>query len=393
VNGAAAATGRNDMLPVIYINTALGSCFIIILISIDYIRKYNTDAFQRKVFLAVLGAAFIAVLTDFTSRFLAGRPGHTVQTVMYLSITLFMSAQNVAYYLSAVFINYFAFKNIERAKRFIKAVVIFLALHFVSLMVNLPLGFYFSVPSNNIYTPGPLYGFRLIISYFAIVLIFIDVLASIKRFTKAQVSLIVFFSFLSGSGAALDVLLKAGSLTWPCFAAALLYLYFFIIKTDSKIDSLTGIGNRYSFNEFIDKLSRQNTKESFSIVMIDMDHFKEINDTLGHIEGDNALRDMAAIIKGCIRYSDFAARYGGDEFVLAVSVEYDIRRLMNRIRQAIDFQNEKHVRPYQIEMSYGCDVFTTNSGQSIHEFLEHIDKLMYKNKQEKKLAAKIPHYS
>jgi diguanylate cyclase (GGDEF)-like protein len=186
---------------------------------------------------------------------------------------------------------------------------------------------------------------------------------------------------LTGAGATLDVVFKSGSLAWPCFSAAILYIYFFIIQSDSKIDSLTGIGNRYSFNEFINKLSRQNMKEDYAIVMIDLDRFKEINDTLGHLEGDNALRDMATIIKGCIRHSDFAARYGGDEFVLAAKAEHDIQRLMNRIQEAIDLQNEKRQRPYQIYMSYGYDVFTTNAGQSIQDFLAHIDALMYRQKE------------
>ena len=198
--------------------------------------------------------------------------------------------------------------------------------------------------------------------------------------------MIILFILITGIGAALDIILKQGSLTWPCFAAATLYLYFFIIQSDSKIDSLTGIGNRYSFNEFIDKLSHQNTKNDYSIVMMDMDRFKEINDTLGHLEGDNALRDMAAIIKGCIRHSDFAARYGGDEFVLATQAGNDIQRLMDRIQKAIDVQNEKRARPYQIYMSYGYDVYTTNSGQSIQNFLAIIDAKMYRQKEERKRA-------
>jgi diguanylate cyclase (GGDEF)-like protein len=153
---------------------------------------------------------------------------------------------------------------------------------------------------------------------------------------------------------------------------------------DSKIDSLTGLGNRYSFNEFVDKLSRSAVKESWAIVMIDMDHFKQINDTLGHLEGDNALRDMAVIIKGCVRHSDFAVRYGGDEFVLAARAEFDIKKLMERIQQAIDNQNKKKLRPYEIQMSYGWDVYTTNSGQSFKDFLHHIDTLMYQQKEEHK---------
>jgi diguanylate cyclase (GGDEF)-like protein len=113
-----------------------------------------------------------------------------------------------------------------------------------------------------------------------------------------------------------------------------------------------------------------------------MDHFKEINDTLGHAEGDNALRDMAAIIKGCVRHSDFAARYGGDEFVLAAKAEYDIEKLIERIERAMKIQNEKNIRPYKLEMSYGCDVYTAGHSRSINEFLNHVDSLMYQHKAE-----------
>jgi diguanylate cyclase (GGDEF)-like protein len=185
-----------------------------------------------------------------------------------------------------------------------------------------------------------------------------------------------------------DIITGTTSLIWPCFSSALLYAYFFIIRTDSKIDSLTGIGNRYAFNEFISKLASQSVKESYSIVMIDMDHFKEINDTLGHAEGDNALRDMAVIIKGCIRHSDFAARYGGDEFVLAAKAEYDIEKLIKRIERAMEIQNEKHMRPYTLEMSYGYDVYTAGKSRSINEFLNHVDGLMYQHKAERRRAEK-----
>jgi diguanylate cyclase (GGDEF)-like protein len=113
-----------------------------------------------------------------------------------------------------------------------------------------------------------------------------------------------------------------------------------------------------------------------------MDHFKQINDTLGHLEGDNALQDMAAIIKGNLRSNDFAARYGGDEFVVAAKADFDINHIMERIQAAIDNQNSKNLRPYKIEISYGIGVFTPCGNQSIEEFLVHIDGLMYKHKAE-----------
>jgi diguanylate cyclase (GGDEF)-like protein len=210
-----------------------------------------------------------------------------------------------------------------------------------------------------------------------------------KHFKQSQAYSIAFAMIVLGIGVVIDYVLEGSNLVRPCFAAAVLYLYFFIIQSDSKIDSLTGIGNRFSFNEFMDKLSRQHSKVEYSIVMMDMDKFKEINDTLGHLEGDNALRDVATIIKGCVRHSDFAARYGGDEFILVTEVENDINRLMNRIQAAIDLQNNKRIRPYQLYISYGYDVYTTNSGESIYTFIAKIDALMYKHKEERK-ARGIP---
>ena len=370
------------MSPSIYINTALGSCLILGLIFADYVRKFNTNEYMRKLLLSMLTVAVAAVLTDFVVRFLAGRPGRGVAVTMYAAASLFLVFQNCSYYLGAVFIDYFAYNDVERSKKAIFAVCVFLGLHALSVIFNLPFGFYFTVSAENIYTPGSLYLLRLILSYASVLLMVVDISLASKYFKQSQAYLIIFFILITGSGAALDVVLKKGSLAWPCFAAAVLYLYFFIIRSDSKLDSLTGIGNRYSFNEFFEKLSRQNTKEDYTIVMIDMDRFKEINDTLGHLEGDNALRDMASIIKGCIRHSDFAARYGGDEFILAARAEYDMQRLMDRIHEAIKAQNEKRARPYQIYMSYGYDVYTTNSGRSIHDFITHIDALMYKQKEE-----------
>jgi diguanylate cyclase (GGDEF)-like protein len=222
------------------------------------------------------------------------------------------------------------------------------------------------------------------VSYCPLLFILYDIIVSFKNkdFKKSQYILALVFLLLNGAGALVDNISGITTFIWPCFTASMLYAYFFIIRTDSKIDSLTGIGNRYAFNEFIDKLASQNVKESYSVVMIDMDHFKEINDTLGHAEGDNALRDMAAILKGCTRHSDFAARYGGDEFILAVKAEYDIEKLINRIEKSMEIQNKKNIRPYKLEMSYGYDMYAAGQSRSINEFLIHIDSLMYQHKAE-----------
>jgi diguanylate cyclase (GGDEF)-like protein len=368
----------------IYINPALGSCLTIGLVFLDYINKYNTDPFQRKIFLSILAASFMAVVTDFISSLLSGREGATVTVMLYAVLTSFFLFQNLAYYLSFMFIDYFAHKNILRSRRILKFILCFLGIYTITTLINLPFHYYFRISGDNRYIPGVLYALRLAVSYLPLLLSITDIIALIKTFSKAEVYSLVFFALLTSFGAVLDIVIGTGGLTWPCFAAALLYVYFFIVQSDAKIDSLTGTGNRYSFNEFTDKLSRLSVKQSWAIVMIDMDHFKEINDKYGHLEGDNALRDMAEIIKSTIRHSDFTARYGGDEFVLAVRMEYDIKDLLARLQTTIDRRNEKQAKPYKIEMSYGYDIYTTGGTQSMNEFLKHIDTLMYRHKVERR---------
>jgi diguanylate cyclase (GGDEF)-like protein len=96
---------------------------------------------------------------------------------------------------------------------------------------------------------------------------------------------------------------------------------------------------------------------------------------------------MAGIIKGCIRAGDFAARYGGDEFILVTRTGHDITFLLGRIQSAINDFNMKNTRPYTLQISYGYDVYDTNSEISITDFLKHVDGLMYKHKNERRRSS------
>lgn len=376
------------MQPAFALNAILGSVLIIGLIFANYVRKFNTDRFQRLVFCGLLIFTFVSMMSDFAWLLLEGLPGRTVYLLLYALGVVYYFFQVLAYYYILIFIDYMIFKNQKRADIISTVAHIISLIHAVILVLNLKYHFYFCVgEGDNLFYRGDKYYIRMLISYCPAIFAVYDFIVCRLVYKKTFWFMMLLILILPSVGASVDLAVGTLKLIWPCLTAALLYAYFFIIQSDTKLDILTGIGNRYSFNEFTDRLSRRGSGEAWAVVMIDMDNFKKINDKLGHQEGDNALRDMAAIIKSCIRGSDFAARYGGDEFVLATRMENGIETLMQKIQDAVDRYNLKQNHPFKLEISYGYGVYTADGNRNIDEFLTYIDNLMYKHKTERRRSS------
>ncbi|MDR2784245.1 MAG: GGDEF domain-containing protein [Treponema sp.] len=364
-------------MPLVYsFNVLFGPFLLVVIICIDYLLKYNTDVIQRRIFVSCLIMTLLAIVCDFINQALAGQDGQTVQTALYIVNTLYYIFQVGAMYVTVVFLDYISYKNMKRLKTIIIIVAAINLAHIIALLLNLQWGFYFFFTNRNEFMYGDKYFIRLLISYLPFILDIIDLLLSYKNISVYHISLIFIIIILSSAGYTLSFIVNNTPLLWICSASCLLALYLFIMRIDAKFDVLTGIGNKYLFYEFIDRLNRQSGKQSWSIAMLDIDDFRRINNTYGHIEGDNALRNVALTIKGCIRDSDLVVRYGNDEFILAIQSEYDIDRLVERIQQAIHDHNEKSDRAYKLKLSYGYGTFLTHSEQNINDFLAQIEKLM-----------------
>jgi diguanylate cyclase (GGDEF)-like protein len=154
----------------------------------------------------------------------------------------------------------------------------------------------------------------------------------------------------------------------------------------SLIDELTGLYNRRRFfvlTEQYLKLSVR-TKKRLLLLFIDMDNLKWINDHHGHNEGDQALIELANILKKTFRESDVIARIGGDEFVvLSESADENDEILMTRLYENIKDYNAKRSRRYNLSISVGATQFDPNYPVSIDELLSKADALMYAQKRRK----------
>ncbi|WP_157957867.1 putative bifunctional diguanylate cyclase/phosphodiesterase [Aliidiomarina celeris] len=156
---------------------------------------------------------------------------------------------------------------------------------------------------------------------------------------------------------------------------------FATISHQAQYDSLTGLPNRSYFVQHLNDLVRQGNRKAkpFAILFIDLDHFKEINDSLGHEAGDILLQQVAKRIRNTVRLNDVVARFGGDEFVVLVTdlnEPFEAEVIANNIFRALQpiLSIENH--DVLMQASIGVSVFP-NDGTSASDLLKHADLAMY----------------
>ena len=157
------------------------------------------------------------------------------------------------------------------------------------------------------------------------------------------------------------------------------------LKTASRVDGLTGLYNRRYWQERFDemhKLCVRREKPSTAL-MLDIDHFKRINDTYGHQAGDKVIKMLAALIKRCVRETDLAGRYGGEEFAIILndsSVE-DAKIVAERIRQLAQRLVVEHEgESISFTVSLGLAQFTPDFKGAL-AWLECADQALYEAKE------------
>jgi len=162
------------------------------------------------------------------------------------------------------------------------------------------------------------------------------------------------------------------------------------LRTLAVTDSLTGLPNRRYFEDFLSaELERLDRYEGRgAVALIDVDDFKNYNDTLGHVAGDEVLQALADVFREQIRVSDVVARYGGEEFALIIinAEPREAREAAERLRERIeahDFEGEDVQPGGDLTVSVGVACYPSH-GRGYEELLERADRALYAAKREGK---------
>ena len=149
----------------------------------------------------------------------------------------------------------------------------------------------------------------------------------------------------------------------------------------SLVDSLTQIGNRRHFSTVLDrelKICRRSNRP-VSLILMDIDHFKEINDSFGHPEGDRVLQELAALLVSNLRTSDFPARWGGEEFAVILPDTSLPEALQTAEKLRVLIQSHPFPVPCPLTSSFG--VIECGVNESEEGAVSRVDAKLYEAKE------------
>lgn len=201
---------------------------------------------------------------------------------------------------------------------------------------------------------------------------------------KEITNFLLFYPVFPAIGVIIQTMFFGISIIWIGSVISLLIVYFNLQNAKITSDPLTGINNRRRFESFMEyKLRNRHGKSNLYLLMIDIDHFKSINDKYGHLCGDEAIKQTVKLLIKAIKRQDFIARIGGDEFVVVGERDTDaeIFETITAIRQEFEAFHETETQPYILSVSIGYSILSEEETKSIDVLLAEADELMYREKK------------
>ena len=155
-------------------------------------------------------------------------------------------------------------------------------------------------------------------------------------------------------------------------------------------DQLTQVPNRTKCEEYMRTLSGK-INESYTVINLDLNNLKYVNDTFGHHIGDEMIYAGAQIIKDVFSMYGQVGRMGGDEFIAIITItdKVEIEKLLNEVKCNVEKYNSENKKEFTLSIAYGYAIKKKNSTESIWKIYEEADKVMYDCKKEQKEKSKI----
>ena len=257
----------------------------------------------------------------------------------------------------------------------------------VSALFDLKLLYYFE---GTEYYRGPLFMVRGVLLLIFCLLLSVYSYAYRKKIYADYRGAIFSLPTLSMIGAFLQIVFADLDMTYASIAIGLLILFFNLQANNLDVDYLTGALNRRGLDIKMEERVRlaQAGGKTFSAIMLDLERFKQINDTYGHMEGDYALKTVSDILYRVFFQGSSIGRFGGDEFcvITDINTREELDASLDILEDELEIWNYRGGKPYELAISCGSMIYDPASKMSAKDFQIAIDELMYHEKRKHHLV-------
>lgn len=369
---------------------------IVMLVYVQSVLSAKTHSSSRLAFKRLVSWVTLCLLADMSSYLFDMHDTAWAATANHVS--MFVSVL-LTVYIGYTWNNLFDLLfHIKRTKknRIINRLIWFIptAVMFVLLIVNLFTGFLYVIDEHNVYHRGSWYIVSFMFQYVSFVHAIIRAMMikskvsnspmKWERMRRAVIGfgcVVLMFGVLQG--------ITRGKIAVHCLGLTAGVMVMFVRFLENQItqDRLTDLNNRYALDTYLN--NRIKAYENVSrnghhlyFLLMDVNGFKEINDHHGHLEGDNALRVLADVLRDIVLSSNkklFAARYGGDEFavVLEARDEHSVEGFIKQLNTVLAARTVD--LPYDMSLCVGYSVYQ-GADQSIAEWIGEADTRLYEKK-------------
>lgn len=344
---------------------------------ISIYQKEEIYSYSNRLFKAIILITVLILILEIFSWSFDGvdTPLATVLNYGFNLLVILVTPVMAGFWAS--YIDYKVYGDIKRIKRRHFYMYGFY-LGVIFMVVNLFTPILFKITEGNVYERGIFVWINLAVIYLLLLHALVMVIRKRKSLNSNLTVVVVMFLVLPAIAAYIQLTNVGLVIMWPTLSIAVIATYLFMETSSASKDYLTGLYNRSRFDEYI--LRKIEKNDYFTVIMIDLDDYKKLNDTYGHYVGDKLIIIFGNILKSVFSDKALVSRYGGDEFIIICNRtdESLLEEHKKLIQTRIAEYDDEIVR--KLKFSIGYSIRTEGTEKNFQELLTEADDMMYQDK-------------
>lgn len=362
----------------------VNSIGVILMAFLQYVRykKNEKKKYGELIFDIMIWTAAVGCILETVTFLIDGRMFPGCILLSYVSNSLCFIGTSGVGFLWCLYTEIRIFRSLQRIKNKIKYLAMPFAVEIILVIVNSAgTGVLFSISEDNVYERGFLVAYSYVILFFYYICSICMVDRSKKTGLYVHQYPTLLFIIPCVAGTIVQGVVYGISAGWTSVAMAMLFVYIQLQSLDLLTDPLSGLYNRKHLEATFLSIAKNSRIRKVYGIMLDVNGFKQINDTYGHNEGDNAIRHIGRILSKSVSDNGIVIRFAGDEFIVLMNTESEdeVRAVIDRIELNVESFNKSGRTPYSISFAIGYE--GVDSSQNIETFISCLDEQMYHAKK------------